>query len=210
MSPMTSMVLGIHYGKRPMRNSMPCSKMTLTLLTFVARCSMCGRVTIVWRLGGGTLISITHSIKIGISLLTVLSWIQEIPPRSFWMPWMTSIGKFRFLSFVVFLVSCFIVSLILITLFFRFTDHNHIKDNFAAKLLRIGTFGKMKPEDFKDLISMDDYKMCKSKMEKNPTSYPLTLNVFVKFFYKVIFLFALVFLLPHVSCIYPYIYFCLF
>ena len=41
-----------------MRNSTPCSKMTLTLLTFLARCSTCRRGTTVCRLGGGTLINI--------------------------------------------------------------------------------------------------------------------------------------------------------
>ena len=59
MSPMTSTILGVHYRKRPMRNSMPCFKMTLTLVTFLAKCSTCRRVTIICRLGGGTIISIT-------------------------------------------------------------------------------------------------------------------------------------------------------
>ena len=99
----------------------------------------------------------------------------------------------------IFLVSCFIVSLILITLFFRSTEHDHVKDNLPAKLLRIRTFGKMKLEDFSDLISVDDYKMCESKMDNNPTWYPLTLDVFVKFLYKVILLFALVFSLSSCS-----------
>jgi hypothetical protein len=44
----------------------------------------------------------------------------------------------------------------------------------------------MKLEEFKDLISPADYKLCESKMEKHPTWYPLTLDVFVKFLYKVI------------------------
>ena len=80
------------------------------------------------------------------------------------------------------LISFFIVFSILITLYFRSNEHDHVKDNLPAKLLRIRTFGKMKLEDFKDLISVADYKMCESKMEKNPTLYPLTLDVFVKFF----------------------------
>jgi hypothetical protein len=44
----------------------------------------------------------------------------------------------------------------------------------------------MRLEEFKDLLSVADYKMCESKMEKNPTWYPLTLDVFVIFLYKVI------------------------
>jgi hypothetical protein len=70
--------------------------------------------------------------------------------------------------------------------FCRSTEHDHVKDNLPAKLLRIRTFGKMKLEEFKDLISPADYKTCESKIDKNPTWYPLTLDVFVKFLYKVI------------------------
>ena len=68
---------------------------------------------------------------------------------------------------------------------FRSTEHDHVKDSLPAKLLRIRTFGKMRLEEFKDLLSIVDYKMCESKMEKNPTWYPLTIDVFVKFLYKV-------------------------
>jgi hypothetical protein len=68
----------------------------------------------------------------------------------------------------------------------RSTEHDHIKDNLPAKLLRIRTFGKMKLEEFKDLISPQDYKTCEAKMLKNLTWYPLTLDIFMKFLYKVI------------------------
>ena len=61
-----------------------------------------------------------------------------------------------------------------------------MKDNLPAKLLRIRTFGKMKLEEFKDLLSPIDYKTCENKMMNGPTWYPLTLDVFVKFLYKVI------------------------
>ena len=76
---------------------------------------------------------------------------------------------------------------ILIYLFLRSMEHDHIEDNLLAKLLRIRTFGKMKLKEYKDLISSADNKMCETKMDKNPTWYPLTLDVFVKFMYKVIF-----------------------
>ena len=100
--------------------------------------------------------------------------------------------------------------MILITLPFRSTEHDHVKDNLHAKLLCIRTFGNMKLEDFSDLISAVDYKMCESKMDKNPTWYPLTLDVFVKFLYKVILLLALVFSYPHVLCICLYSLLCMF
>jgi hypothetical protein len=61
-------------------------------------------------------------------------------------------------------------------------------DNPPAKLLRIRIFGKMKFEEFKDLISPQDYKTYEAKIVKTPTWYPLTLDIFVKFLYKVIFL----------------------
>jgi hypothetical protein len=32
-----------------------------------------------------------------------------------------------------------------------------------------------------DLIFVSNYKICESKVDKNPTWYPLTLDVFVKF-----------------------------
>lgn len=95
------------------------------------------------------------------------------------------------------------------TLLFRSTEHNHIKDNIPAKLLRIRIFGKIKLEDFKDLLSVADYKMCEFKMEKNPNWYSLTLDVFVKFLFKVIFLLALICFPPHVFGISPYTFFCL-
>ena len=92
------------------------------------------------------------------------------------------------------------LSIILICLFIRSTEHDHVKDNLPAKLLRIRTFGKMKLEDFKDLISVPDYKTCETKMEKNPTWYPLTLDVFVKFLYKVILFLSLLQFHPLCSC----------
>ena len=65
-------------------------------------------------------------------------------------------------------------------------EHDDVKDTLHAKLLRICTFGEIKLEEFKDLISVADYKVCESKMDKHPTWYPLTFDVFVKFLYKVI------------------------
>jgi hypothetical protein len=68
----------------------------------------------------------------------------------------------------------------------RSTEHDHIKDNLSAKLPRIQTFGKMKLEEFKDLNSPAYHETCEAKMVKNPIWYPLTLDVFVKFLYKII------------------------
>lgn len=92
------------------------------------------------------------------------------------------------LVFIVFFIRFWYtsLSLILTSLSSRSTEHDHVKDNLPAKLLRIRTFGKMKLECFKDLISSIDYKTCEAKAAKAPTWYPLTLDIFVKFLYKVI------------------------
>jgi hypothetical protein len=86
----------------------------------------------------------------------------------------------------------------------RSTENDHVKDSLPAKLLRIRTFGKMRLEEFKDLLSVADYKMCESKMEKNPTWYPLTLDVFVKFLYKVINVYGFVVFSSSVFMLVPY------
>ena len=86
---------------------------------------------------------------------------------------------------VVEFVFCFFACFLLTFYLFRSTEHEHVKDNLPAKLLRIRTFGKMRLEEFKDLLFVANYKICESKMEKTPTWCPLTLGVFVKFLYKV-------------------------
>ena len=86
----------------------------------------------------------------------------------------------------------------------RSTENDHVKDSLPTKLLRICTFGKMRLEEFKDLLSVADYKMCESKMEKNPTWYPLTLDVFVKFLYKVIIVYGFVVFSSSVFMLVPY------
>ena len=86
----------------------------------------------------------------------------------------------------MFYISRFIVFVFLLTVYlFRSTEHDHVKDNLSAKLVRIRTIEKMKLEGFKDVLSIADYKMCETKMDRNPTWYPLKLDVFVKFLYDV-------------------------
>jgi hypothetical protein len=46
MFPMTFGPLGVHIGRRPMMSLIQYSKMTLTSLTLLARCSLCGRAII--------------------------------------------------------------------------------------------------------------------------------------------------------------------
>ena len=74
---------------------------------------------------------------------------------------MTLIGEFWQ---VLCLVLIFFLSLILFL--FRSMEHEHEKDNLSAKLFCIRMFRKMKLEEFEDLISVVDYKICEFKMEK--------------------------------------------
>ena len=91
------------------------------------------------------------------------------------------------MTFTCLFLLCFLVCIFSLKfVFFRSTEHGHVKDNLPAKLLRIRTFGKMELEEFKDLLSVLDYKLCESKMDIHPTWYPLTIDIFVKFLYKVL------------------------
>jgi hypothetical protein len=67
----------------------------------------------------------------------------------------------------------------------RSTEHDYVKANIPAKLLRIRTFGRLDLSTFKDLISPADYKACEKIKESRPTWYTLMADVFVKFLYKV-------------------------
>ena len=94
-------------------------------------------------------------------------------------------------------------------IFCRSTEQYHVKDNLHAKLLCIRSFGKMKLEEFKDLISFADYKICENKMDFRPTWDPLTIDIFVKFLYKVLVCVFLSFL-SHFLARFSYCFFCFF
>ena len=68
----------------------------------------------------------------------------------------------------------------------RSVEYDHVKANLLAKLLCICTFGKIKLSELKELISTADFKLCKETKKSRPTWYHLTMDVFVKFLYKVI------------------------
>jgi hypothetical protein len=117
------------------------------------------------------------------------------------------------MSFVLFvlLFSCFPP---FVSLFYLFLvgprNMTMSRTTFPRSYSAFETFEKMNLEEFKDFISVADYKICESKMDKNPIWYPLTFDVFVKFLYKIIFL---SFMLMCVSyCLFSFIYirFCLY
>ena len=94
---------------------------------------------------------------------------------------MISIGEFScpYLSFKSFNFKFYNFFVLFLTYaLYNSTEHDHVKDNISARLLQICTFGNLKLEDFKDLISVADYKTCETKMEKTPMWCPLTIDIF--------------------------------
>ncbi len=73
----------------------------------------------------------------------------------------------------------------LISLFFRSTENDHVKSNFPAKLFRIRSFGVMKLEEFKDLLTPEEYDACLKNKPSQPTWFSLTTRVFIAFLYRV-------------------------
>ena len=64
---------------------------------------------------------------------------------------------FIFLVFLYpFCFLCYSSFFSLLLIFCRSLEHDHVQDNHPAKLLRSRTFGKIKLEEFKDLISVAD------------------------------------------------------
>ena len=70
----------------------------------------------------------------------------------------------------------------------RSTENNHAKSNLTSLLQSIRTFGNLELKDFKPLLTKKEYKAClESKMLKT-TWYPVTLDVFISFLFRVRFL----------------------
>lgn len=62
-----------------------------------------------------------------------------------------------------------------------------MKSNLPAKLFRIRSFGVMKLEEFKDLISEEEYHICLTNKPSIPGWFTLTTKVFISFLYRVSF-----------------------
>ena len=88
----------------------------------------------------------------------------------------------------VFHLLLYLISFIHHTFFwfiFRSTENDHVKSNLPAKLFRIRSFGIMKLEEFKDLLSPEEYDACLKNKPPNPSWFPLTTKVFITFLYRV-------------------------
>ena len=68
---------------------------------------------------------------------------------------------------------------------FRSTENDHVKSNLPAKLYRIRSFGVMKLEEFKDLLSPDEYDACKKNKHSKDRWFAMTTKVFIAFLYRV-------------------------
>ena len=67
----------------------------------------------------------------------------------------------------------------------RSTKNNHVKSNLMSLLQRICTFGNLELKDFKPLITVKKFKIFDDSKSRHKTWYPLTLDVFVTFPFKV-------------------------
>lgn len=106
-------------------------------------------------------------------------------------PWLTSIGKlvvFHEVRFTFFFIKLNFSHPHAYGLNCRSTENDFVKSSLPAKLQRIRTFGSMKLEAFRDLISEEAYEFCQKEKSRRTTWYSLTVDVFVAFLFKVIIL----------------------
>ena len=67
----------------------------------------------------------------------------------------------------------------------RSTENNHVKSDLTSLLQRVRTLGSLELKDFKPLLTKKEFKAyLESKMLKT-TWYPVTMDVFISFFFKV-------------------------
>ena len=67
----------------------------------------------------------------------------------------------------------------------RSTENGHVKSNLTSLLQRVRTFGSLELKDFKPLLTKKEFKAClESKMLKS-TWYPVTMDVFISFLFRV-------------------------
>jgi hypothetical protein len=60
-----------------------------------------------------------------------------------------------------------------------------VKSNIPAKLYRIRSFGVMKLEEFKDLLSPQEYALALNHKPATPSWFTLPTKVFIAFLYRV-------------------------
>ena len=70
----------------------------------------------------------------------------------------------------------------------RSTQNNYVKVSLPAKLQCIRYYGGLKLEDFKDLLTSTEFKSCAKVRQSRSAWFPLTIDVFISFLYRVCFL----------------------
>ena len=150
-------------------------------------------------LGGGTSTNFMPTISTGTSPLTTSWLIPTTPLICSSMLWMISTGTclwhVRFHCCIC--ISIFIYHSFLPLLLLGPLSLTIVRPTFLLNFSAFAQFGKMELIDFKDLISIVDYKICEEAKKKNPIWYKLTMDIFIKFLYKV-------FLCLSIPC--PFIY----
>lgn len=87
------------------------------------------------------------------------------------------------LSIYLFLIDLYINLYIFVAI--RSTQNDHVKNSLTAKLQRIRYYGGLKLEDYKDLLTVEEYRTCLKVKKAKPTWFPLTIDVFISFLYRV-------------------------
>lgn len=60
-----------------------------------------------------------------------------------------------------------------------------MKTSLTAKLQRIRYYGGLQLDDFKDLLTEEEFNTCLKVKKSRPTWFPLTIDVFISFLYRV-------------------------
>ena len=89
-----------------------------------------------------------------------------------------------FLSFLEFLPS-YLTSIFCSS---RSTDNDHVKSNLTFLFQHVRTFGNLELKDFKPLLTKKEFKAYLESKSLKTTWYPVTLDVFISFLFKVRFL----------------------
>ena len=70
----------------------------------------------------------------------------------------------------------------------RSTENDHVKSNLTSLLQHVRTFENLELKDFKPLLTKKEFKACLESESLQKTWYPVTLDVFISFIFRVRFL----------------------
>ena len=67
----------------------------------------------------------------------------------------------------------------------RSAENDHVKSNLTSLLQRVRTFGSLELKDFKPLLTKKEFKACLDSKMLKTTWYPVTMDVFISFLFRV-------------------------